>query len=103
MLRPRISTPTPVTAARNTTLKLDCAPAVGRTQRVALLLGEHEIAIPARSAAGPPETSQLEFPIPAEFPTGQFLARLRVEGAESSLESDAGTGNYVGPLVEITA
>lgn len=102
MLRPRITTPAPITAARDTALSLDCAPAVERTQRVALLLGDREIVIAARPSTGPQEASSFGFPIPAQFPTGRFLARLRVDGAESGLDVDAATGAYSGPIVEIT-
>lgn len=102
MLRPFIVIPPALKAARKTVLTLKCEPAVERAQRVALLLDNRELAIPARPVAEL-ETKQLAFPIPEGFPTGKFLARLRVDGAESSLEVDAGTGAYNGPLVEITA
>lgn len=103
ILRPRITTPPPITVAPGNTLTLACDPAVERTQRVALLVGDQEIAIPARSATGPAETTSLDFPIPGDFPAGTYLLRLRVEGAESALETDPGTGSYIGPLVEITS
>jgi len=104
MLRPRITT-LPVKAARKAVLSLECEPAVERAQRVALLLDNRELAIPARPMAMPieVETNRLDFPIPEGFPIGKFLARLRVDGAESGLEVDAGTGAFSGPLVEITA
>jgi hypothetical protein len=101
MLRPRITTPPPITAAPGTTLTLNCEPAVGRAQSVALLVGEREIDIPARSATGPAETTSLDFPIPDDFPPGSYLLRLRVEGVESALQVDPDTGNNIGPLVEI--
>jgi len=102
ILRPRITTGSPMNAAQGATLTLVCEPPVGRTQRVAILVGEREIAIPSRPASGPETTSTLIFPIPADVPVGNYLLRLRVDGAESALETDAGTGAYNAPIVVIT-
>ena len=49
----------------------------------------------------------LGFPIPATFPTGDYLLRLRVDGAESPLETDTDPNSptfnqYIGPKVTIT-
>jgi len=104
ILTPRIVTPPPYSVKRGTILTLECDPQAGRTQRVALLVGEHEIEIPARSEEGPPITTILNFPIPAGFPTGSHLMRLRVDGAETSLQVDPDPQNpvYVGPILEVT-
>jgi Pvc16 N-terminal domain len=101
LLSPQITTATPISAARNTMLTLAVNPPVGRAQRVALLVGSSTIPISARDAAGPETTSDLDFPIPAAFPTGSQLLRVQVGGAESPLAVDA-SGNYIDPKIEIT-
>ncbi len=101
VLAPKIKTdPIPNTATEST-LTLAVTSPVGRAQKVALLIGDRTISIPARDAAGPLESDTLDFPIPADFPLGKRLLRLQVDGAESPLEVDAG-GEYVAPKVTIT-
>lgn len=102
ILAPLITTATPVSVARGATLSLSVAPAVGRAQRVALIVGDRTIQIPARLATGPPTTTTLEFPIPADFPTGKFLLRVQVDGAESPLHFNEDLKAYDSPMVEIT-
>jgi len=104
ILAPRIATPPPYSVKRGSTLTLDCDPPIGRAQRAALLVGEHEIEIPARSATGPATTMSFDFPIPEDFPAGTYLIRLRVDGAESALQVDPDPQNlaYIGPLLEVT-
>ncbi len=89
ILQPKITTSPPISVAAGATLTLNIEPAVERLQRVALLVGEDEIRIPARPAADPPK-NQLDFPIPSGLNTGSYLLRVRVDGAESALEVDAG-------------
>jgi hypothetical protein len=101
ILKPRITTPLPISAARGATLALAVSPSVARRQRVALLVGEAEIRIGPRPETDPQTTTQLEFSIPADLPTGEFLLRLQIDGADSELEADA-TGQFVGPKVTIT-
>jgi hypothetical protein len=101
ILSPRITTPAPIAAARNTTLTLTINPPVGRAQRAALLVGSSTINIPARPSPGPDTTPALDFPIPADFTTGEQLLRVQIDGAESPLEVD-GSGVFVSPTVTIT-
>ena len=102
VLLPRIETaPLPDVALGNT-LTLDVAPPVMRRQRASIMLGEQEIKIPPRPDTDPLITTQLDFPISAEFQTGEFLLRLRIDGAESVLTVDEITGEYNGPRVTIT-
>jgi hypothetical protein len=98
VLAPEIKTLPPITAARGATLTLAVDPPVGRAQRVALLAGDSTITIPSRAAT----TISLDFPIPADFPTGTFLLRVQVDGADSPLGTDAVTGVYDKPTVTIT-
>lgn len=100
VLAPSIASALPAQVAQGSPLAIDVAPPVGRTQEVALLLGEETIALPLRSDDQPAST--LEFPIPANFPTGSHLVRVQVDGAQSALETDA-QGAYTGPQVEVVA
>lgn len=101
VLAPQITTASPITAARNSTLTLAIDPPVGRAQRVALLAGSNTISIDARDASGPDTTATLDFPIPSDFPTGEQLLRVQIDGAESPLGTDT-AGKYISPTVEIT-
>ena len=101
ILSPRITTATPVTAARSSTLTLAIAPPVGRAQRARLLAGGHTIEIEARPAAGPATTAGLDFPIPGDFPLGSHLLRVQIDGAETPLEVNS-AGEYDRPRVTIT-
>jgi hypothetical protein len=100
VLSPKIAS-APNSIARDSTLTLTVDPDVGRAQRVALIAGRNTIQIDARSATGPATTSTLDFPIPADFPTGEQLLRVQIDGAESPLEVDS-TGKYAGPKINIT-
>ena len=102
ILAPEIKTPSPITAKRGTTLTLAIDPPVGRSQRVALLAGDRTITIAPRPVSGPDTTTNLEFPIPSDFPTGTFLLRAQVDGAESPLGVDPVTKEYDKPKVNIT-
>ncbi len=96
-LAPRITSPTPLTTARGGTLTVPCAPAIAGNQRVSLLIGERELRLPQR----PDSTETLALVIPADFPAGDFLFRLRVDGVESRLSTDE-SGRYSGPIVRLT-
>lgn len=102
ILAPEIKTPPPINAARGATLTLAIDPPVGRAQRVALLVGDRAITIPPRPSGGPATTTNLDFPIPADFPTGTFLLRAQVDGADSPLGVNIVPGEYDNPKVTIT-
>ena len=88
ILQPVITTALPVTVARDATLTLDFAPPIGREQAVTLLAGDNAIPLPTRPPTDPATASSFGFDIPAEFPPGTFLLRVRVDGAESALVVD---------------
>ena len=88
MLAPQITTPPPLSVKVGATLTLAVNPPVGRSQRASLVIGAQSITIPARPATGPATTATLDFPIPANFPTGAFPIRLQIDGAQSPLEVD---------------
>ncbi|MGH9508408.1 MAG: Pvc16 family protein [Terriglobales bacterium] len=112
MLVPRITTNLPgeplQEVARRATLTLSNEPPPGRSQQAALVLGERAIPIPARPPSDPPTptTDKLDFPIPADFPLGPHLVRVRVDGAESPLVQDTDENSptfrqYIGPNVKV--
>ena len=107
ILQPAITTPLPVTVARGATLTLALNPPVGREQQVALLAGENAIPLPTRPPTDPPTASSFGFAIPAGFPPGTSLLRVRVDGAESALIVDTNPvsptfNQFIGPTITIT-
>jgi Pvc16 N-terminal domain/IPT/TIG domain len=88
MLAPQLTTPQPLSVKVGTKLTLAVSPPVGRSQRASLVIGASTITIPARPASGPATTGTLDFPVPADFPTGVFPIRLQIDGAQSPLEVD---------------
>jgi hypothetical protein len=100
----------PIKIQRGQDFDLAVAPAAGRSQRLALLLGGRAletIAWPAPPAPAPDPASTLRFRIPVDHPTGLQLIQLRVDGAESALEletdaSDPQFNQFVGPKVNVT-
>jgi hypothetical protein len=94
---PTITTLPPITAAVNTTLSLTVTPPVGREQRVALMVGDYSVALPARPPSDPDFSSTLNFPIPADFPYRTppvaLPLRVQVDGAQSKLTLDQNTGS----------
>lgn len=102
MLAPRIvSSPIPNIAAGDI-LSLEISPSIDGRQRVELIIGERTLSIASRlSSSGEPiTTSTLSFTIPTSFPSGTYLTRLRIDGAESKLELNS-DNQYVGPEVTI--
>lgn len=102
--------PTGEDAARKTvTVKL--VPEVGQRQHVVLLLNErhppdagparsYSFEAPPRTQPTDPETSaSITIPV-SEVTPGRYLVRVRVDGAESRLESDS-SGRYGDPQAEI--
>ncbi len=107
LLTPAITTAPPFAAARGGTLALSFAPPVGREQSVALMIGDQAISLPTRLPTDPLTASTFGFAIPANFPTGTFLLRVRVDGADSALTVDTDKlsptyNRYIGPTVTIT-
>jgi hypothetical protein len=106
MLAPRITNAPPLSVARGGKLTVGIAPPVASEQRVALLVGDRALALPARLSTDPPANS-LDFTIPADFPTGSFLLRVQVDGAQSPLQIDTNPASptfnsFIGPKVAVT-
>ncbi len=93
-------------------LSLTVAPNVGKRQRVRLLLNQlaappgtaartYAFDAPSRDLPGAPdETATITVPIPGVV-ADSYLVRVQVDGAESPLGFDAGTGAYNSPVVAI--
>ena len=105
-LAPQITSTLPITGAPGGLLTLEFTPPVERKQRVALFVGDRTISIPTRPDSDPPNTTSFDFPIPADFPAGEYLLRLRVDGADSPLMVDDDSASptfnqYIGPKAKI--
>lgn len=118
VLCPKISNPQP---DGSTGVEVTFEPKVGKNQRVQLLLNEFNPPPPETRKArafvfkAPPDngitspgvgdTAKINFPI-SGVPAGEYLVRVQVDGAESSLEMDENEASptyhkYIGPKVTI--
>jgi len=79
-------------------LTVICSPAVHPGQRVALLLGDREI---AAEPPGARSTVTLNF-IAADIPPGEYYIRLRVDGVDSILVDLSGPSPIYDPQMRIT-
>jgi hypothetical protein len=81
-------------------------PKVGQRQRVVLLINEFQSAsVPVHAysfnaALRDSDTDTIEFQIVTVAP-GEYLVRIQVDGAESSLDVDVNTKQYISPKVTI--
>ncbi len=98
----------PPSVARGATLTLTLAPEVGHDQEAAVLLGDILLPVPPRPAPpdGPAHSATLVCTVPAVFPVGDHLLRVRVDGADSRLVVDDNPlsptyGQFVGPVVGV--
>jgi hypothetical protein len=112
-LNPKITTPLTkpngdaIDVAHDSDFDVGVDPPVRRTQRVALLLGGRALEtlqwpVPAAPNQPPEMVSTLRFHIPDDHPTGPQLIQVRVDGAESALETDPQSGEFVGPKMRVT-
>jgi hypothetical protein len=112
LLRPLIATPVTATA---TQIKVELSPLVTATQKLRLLLNElnppddrppfaFSFSAPVNNGidveGGEVETDTILFDYHG-VSTGDFLVRVQVDGAESVLETDLGTGAFSAPTVSI--
>ena len=88
VLAPTIKEKKHETFGESAIFTITCAPKVGKTQRVSLVVGSHEILAEALTEE---LSAQLTFKLPAaQLPRGKQWLRLRVDGAESILVKRAG-------------
>jgi hypothetical protein len=113
VLHPEIVTP----SAGGGEISLKVKPNAGQTQRALLFLNELNPpppttraarafrfdATPRNKPADPPDTDTLKFLI-AGVPAGEYLIRVRIDGADSPLQSDPDPNQprYIGPKVTIS-
>jgi hypothetical protein len=88
VLAPQITTALPISVKAGAVLTLGINPPVGRAQRASALIGSHSLMAEARPPGGPATTATLDFPVPGDFPTGNFTLRVEIDGAQSPLEID---------------
>ncbi|MFG6103119.1 DUF4255 domain-containing protein [Leptothoe sp. EHU-05/26/07-4] len=98
ILRPEIFSINPDPVAQNQSLTLTVVTPVSERQQVQLLLGDQSISNFQLVGALP--TTTLTFDIPADFTPGEYLVRLRIDGAESELQPE--TGSYSAPTVTVS-
>lgn len=97
ILIPEIISAQPISAVQGETLELSVAPPIGQLQQVALLLRDDVIESAPRSSE---ESTTLSFAIPDNFAPDIYIARLRIDGAESELQTDS-DGVYNAPTITI--
>ena len=105
-LIPTIANAPPITVARGSSLTLQLLPSVGQTQQATLYVGDNALPINERPVGAPTTSATLDFPIPANFPTGTFPLRLEIDGASSPLTLDTTQGSptqgQLLPQVQVT-
>jgi hypothetical protein len=89
--------PSPAVAGDPVTVTVD--PPVGARQEKVLLVGDRTVAAEPVLPDAPPSATVV-FRLPtgaAAIPAGNYLVRVRIDGAESLLQTDPVTLQYVGP------
>jgi hypothetical protein len=106
VLSPRIKSAKPAKVKPGGDLTIDFEPAATPGQKVVVLLGD-AATIPMPKPDGNDPFSSLTVEVPEDLPNGKFLVRLRIDGAESFLETDdddpksSTYQKFVGPAVEV--
>lgn len=89
----------PPNASAGAQLTVTVAPPVAADQSRTMLLGDTEIPGDAVAVDSPPSAT-IDFTLPtdaAALTPGSYFIRIRIDGAESRLTVNAGTGSYNGP------
>ena len=95
------------TAAAGAALDIAVTPAIAPEQNVRLLIGDQaSVTLDPRDPRSAPR-GQVQFTIPASLPKGDYLLRLRVDGADSVLRYEldlnkAAQGKFTGPRLTVT-
>ena len=105
VLSPRIISMTPEKIVRGENLVLNFGPPVSPNQNVSILIGDRTFIVDQHVGQSSP-VDNISVKIPDDFPLGNFLIRLRVDGAESHLvvDDDSNSPNYMkflGPQIEV--
>lgn len=101
---PRITAINPASGGAGTVVTVTVDPPVLAKQQKTLVLGDVEVpAEPVPIDAAPSTNIQFRLPTgAAAIPAATYLVRVRVDGAESRLTSDAATNEYDGPTFTAT-
>lgn len=103
-LVPRIVDIDPASAASGQLVTFELQPPMEAKQDVRLLLGDRTVRATPLAPGGPP-SALAEFDLPSgadAIAPGTYLARIRVDGAESRLTVDPATQAYDGPTFTVT-
>jgi hypothetical protein len=104
-LIPAMGSISPPNATAGDTITVTITPAVQATQEKVLLLGDHAITALHVPFDSPPSNS-IQFTLPKapdpEIAPGTYLARIRIDGAESRLTFNNLTQQYTGPNYTVT-
>jgi hypothetical protein len=107
-----VLSPTLVAQTAPGSVIVQTVPSIGKSQRVRLILSSFQppsgepsrsfaFDAPSRNLPNAPEASaQIEVPI-SDVPSGTYLVRIQIDGAESPLDIDQATGCFVQPTVQI--
>lgn len=103
LILPRFTSIAPSPAAPGAVVTVTVDPPAGAQQEKTLLLGDHSIAAEPVPVNDPPSpTVQFRLPLgAARIPAGIYLARIRIDGAESRLTVDPTTTRYDGPTFTV--
>lgn len=105
VLAPNIINISSSTIVQGATLSVEIEPAIEPHQKVEILIGDYSIPVPPLVGEQPSNNVSVRVPIDL-LAEGQqekeFLLRIRVDGAESFLETN-NEKKFVGPMVKVTA
>lgn len=105
LMIPKLNSITPPSGTAGDTVTVNVTPSVGALQNAVLMLDDFSIAADAVASTTPPRANvQFTLPTaPAAIPVKlKYLARIRVDGAESRLTTDPVTKQYDGPTFDVT-
>ena len=104
-LLPTLGAVTPASATAGDTITVNVQPAVVSTQEKFLLLGDYAVAAVPTAFDAPPSNA-IQFVLPKSpdptVPAGNYLLRIRIDGAESRLTFHPATQAYTGPPFMVT-
>lgn len=105
ILAPRITNIVTQSVAEGSDVTIDLDPAVAPRQKVEFLLGDYTI--PGPTITGTQSVNRLSALVPTGIlaegqPRGEFLLRIRVDGADSFLQVN-NENRFIGPIIEVTA
>lgn len=105
LLLPRVTGVAPAAAGPGDHVGVSVAPPVDASQRRSILVGDREIPAIAVLPGSPPSAT-INFALPTgsnALAPGNYLVRARVDGSESRLSVNPGTGAYDGPSLTVTS